>query len=104
MLGLAGPVILTLSFATRFDLGDDAPWYLLSLVATGYVPWIAVLLGLVWLAVAAQLATLVFGRYAPFPDVRAGGPRSGAAAVISRVLGFQPRRGASQEVPDALEG
>ena len=39
ILGLAGPLILTLSFATRFDLGGDAPWYLLSLVAVGYVPF-----------------------------------------------------------------
>ena len=37
-LGLAGPLILMLSFATRFDLGGEAPWYLLSLVAAGYVP------------------------------------------------------------------
>ena len=75
-LGLAGPLILILSFATRFDLGGDAPWYLMSLVAVGYVPWIAVLLGLVWLAVAAQLTTLVSGRYAPYPDVRSRGPRA----------------------------
>ena len=77
-LGLAGPLILTLSFSTRFDLGADAPWYLLSLVAVGYVPWVAVLLGLVWLAIAAQLATLVSGRYAPYPDVQARGPGSRA--------------------------
>ncbi len=37
-LGLTGPVILTLSFATRFDLGCDAPWYLLSLVAAATSP------------------------------------------------------------------
>ena len=103
-LGLAGPLILTISFATRFELGGDAPWYLLSLVATGYVPWVAVLLGLVWLAVAAQLATLVFGRYAPFPDIRAGGPRSRLGGLIIRVVASRSRRGASQEVPDALEG
>ena len=72
-IGFAGPLILTLSFSTRFDLGLDAPWYLLSLVAVGYVPWTAVLLGLVWLAVGAQLAALTAGRYAPYSDTRAGG-------------------------------
>ena len=70
-LGFAGPLILVLSFATRFDLGADAPWYLLSLVANGYVPWVAVLLGLVWLAIAAQLAALVSGRYAAYPGRQA---------------------------------
>jgi len=95
--GLAGPLILTLSFATRFDLGGDAPWYLLSLVAAGYVPWVAVVLGLVWLAVAAQLATLVSGRYAPIPDVRAHGPRGRAGGLLARVRATQAER-------DALEG
>ncbi len=95
-LGLAGPLILTLSFATRFDLGTDAPWYLLSLVAAGYVPWVAVLLGLVWLAVAAQLATLVSGRYAPFPDVQSRGP-----GVLGRMTAS--RRHATEEQPEALE-
>ena len=95
-LGLAGPLILILSFATRFDLGGDAPWYLMSLVAVGYVPWIAVLLGLVWLAVAAQLATLVSGRYAPYPDVKSRGPRAFARVITSR-------RNPPQEQRDAVE-
>ena len=95
-LGLAGPLILILSFATRFDLGGDAPWYLMSLVAVGYVPWIAVLLGLVWLAVAAQLATLVSGRYAPYPDVKSRGPRAFARVLASR-------RHPHEEQRDAVE-
>jgi hypothetical protein len=103
-LGLAGPLILTLSFATRFDLGAEAPWYLLSLVAVGYVPWIAVLLGLVWLAVAAQLATLVSGRYAAYPDVRAQGPGSRAGAILARVITPPSRRPAPRHERDALEG
>jgi len=94
-LGLAGPLILTLSFATRFDLGGDAPWYLLALVAAGYVPWVAVLLGLVWLAVAAQLATLVSGRYAPFSSLRARDPGSRGGALRGRL---------TADEPDALEG
>ena len=103
-LGLLGPLILTLSFATRFDLGSDAPWYLLSLVAAGYVPWVAVLLGLVWLAVAAQLATLVSGRYAPFPDVQAGGPGNRAGALLARMVASPAKRRATQQAPEALEG
>ena len=103
-IGLAGPLILTLSFSTRFELGADAPWYLLSLVVVGYVPWIAVLLGLVWLAIAAQLATLVSGRYAPYPDVQARHPGSRAGTLLSRVVTPPSRRRARHEEPDALEG
>jgi aminopeptidase YwaD len=82
--GFTGPLILTLSFSTRFDLGLEAPWYLLSLVANGYVPWIAVLLGLVWLAVGAQLTALTAGRYAPYSDTQAGGPRASFRSLFSR--------------------
>ena len=83
-LGFAGPVILVLSFSTRFDLGLEAPWYLLSLVANGYVPWIAVLIGLVWLAIGAQLAALTAGRYGPYSSARAGGPRASLRTLFSR--------------------
>ena len=69
-LGFAGPLILLVSLAQRLGLGLDAPSYLLSLIAVGYVPAIAMVLGLAWLAVAAQLAALAGGRYAPYPDAR----------------------------------
>jgi len=82
-LGFVGPLILVLSFSTRFDLGLEAPWYLLSLVANGYVPWIAVLLGLVWLAIGAQLAALTAGRYGPYSSARAGRPRASLRALLS---------------------
>ena len=84
VLGFAGPAILVASFATRFDLGIDTPWYLLSLVAVGYVPWTAVLLGLVWLAVAAQFAALAAGRYAPYTHARRSGPRRRRATEQER--------------------
>jgi len=103
-LGLAGPLILTLSFATRFDLGGDAPWYLLALVAAGYVPWVAVLLGLVWLAVAAQLAALVSGRYAAYSSVQARGPGSRSGALRDRIGASPSERRGTQSESDALEG
>ena len=83
-VGFTGPLILTLSFSTRFELGLETPWYLLSLVAVGYVPWIAVVLGLVWLAIGAQLTALTAGRYAPYPSTRASGPRAPFGALFSR--------------------
>ncbi len=66
--GFAGPLFLVVSFARRFDLGVDAPWYLLSLLGTGYVPVLAALLAFAWAATAAQLAALAVGRYAAYPD------------------------------------
>jgi hypothetical protein len=74
LLGFAGPLILLLSFAARLELGLETPWYLASLVVVGYVPWIAVGLGVVWCAVAAQLTAITAGRYAPM-SARARGPR-----------------------------
>ena len=75
LLGFAGPLILLASFATRLDLGWETPWYLLTLVTVGYVPWIAVILAVVWCAAAAQLTALTAGRYAPYSSARARGPR-----------------------------
>ncbi|MBA2332967.1 MAG: M28 family peptidase [Actinobacteria bacterium] len=68
--GFLGPILLALSFARRYGLGLDAPWYLLSLVGVGYVPWFALAVALAWVAIAAQLATLAVGRYAPYPVAR----------------------------------
>ena len=77
MLGFAGPLILLLSFSTGSDSGFETPWYLLSLVSVGYVPWIVVALAFAWLAVAAQLTALAVGRYAPYSNgrIRRNGPR-----------------------------
>jgi hypothetical protein len=58
---------------------------------------VALLLGLVWLAVAAQLAALVSGRYAPFPDVRTGGRHGRVGALLAG-------RRTTQDEAEALEG
>ena len=97
VLGFAGPLLLIVSVATRFDLGFEAPWYLLALVAVGYVPWLAVLLAVVWLAVAAQLATLTVDRYAPFDERRERPPGAGRLRLLLA-------RDASSQERDALEG
>jgi peptidase M28-like protein len=70
LAGFTGPLLLLGSFASRFELGFDAPWYLLQLAAVGYVPLPAVGLALVWAAAAAQLTALATGRYAPYPSRR----------------------------------
>ena len=81
VLGFAGPLILLLSFSTRLGLGLETPWYLLSLVSVGYVPWIVVALGFAWLAIAAQLTALAVGRYAPYSNgTHSAAPTTAAAA------------------------
>jgi hypothetical protein len=84
--GLAGPLILLASFAWRFDLGLDAPWYVLELVALGYVPIPSVVIALAWLAAAGQLTAIAAGRYAPYPSARERPPRGPLREVVRRVL------------------
>lgn len=67
LAGLAGPLVLVGSFALRFGLGLDAPWYVLALVSVGYVAPPFLLAALIWAAAAAQVGALAFGRYAPYP-------------------------------------
>jgi Peptidase family M28 len=102
--GFAGPALLVWSVGSRFQLGVDAPAYLVQLVAVGYVPVPLVVLSLAWLAVAGQLGALAAGRYAPYPDANERPPFGPIRATIRRLLlVFVSRRRASSSVRDALE-
>jgi hypothetical protein len=68
LLGLTGPALILLSLGVRYGLGFDAPWYLLELVAIGYVQVPAVAITLGGAACAAQLVAVAVGRYAPYPE------------------------------------
>jgi Peptidase family M28 len=104
-LGFAGPALLVGSFATRYDLGWDAPWYLLELRAIGYLPFAVVPVVVAWLAGAAQLAALAAGRYAPYPSAAERPPRGPVREAIRRlVLAHRARRRATEEEQQALEG
>ena len=80
------------TFAWRFGLGLDTPWYLLTLVSVGYIKTTPIVIGLAAVAAGAQLATIAVGRYAPYPgshEKRPPGPvqavvRTGAHAVRER--------------------
>jgi hypothetical protein len=74
-LGLAGPLLLLVSFAFRLDLGLDAVWYVIALTAVGYVPIPLVLTFLAWSAAATQVGALALGRYAPYPGAAEQPPR-----------------------------
>ena len=99
--GLIGPAILLGSFALRFGLGLDAPWYVLELVAIGYVPLPAILIALAWFAAAGQLTAVAVGRYAPYPDVRERPPRGPIRNLVGRVLGLALGRPVADELKRA---
>jgi Peptidase family M28 len=105
LLGLAGPAVLVRSFATRYGLGWDAPWYLLELRAVGYLPFAVVPVAVAWLASAAQLTALVSGRYSPYPSAAERPPRGPIREAIRRiVLTSRAKRRATKEDRQALEG
>jgi hypothetical protein len=85
-LGLLGPLLLIGSFAWRFELGADAPWYVMQLAALGYVPLPSILIALAWLAAAGQLAAVSAGRYAPYPSASERPPRGPIRELVRRLL------------------
>jgi len=86
LLGLAGPLLVLLSLGIRFGLGFDAPWYLLELVAIGYIPPATVAIALGGVACAAQLTAVVAGRYAPYPERGERPPRGPFRELVRTVV------------------
>jgi hypothetical protein len=84
--GFAGPLLLLASFARRFELGLDAPWYVAKLAAVGYVEPPALLIACAWLAAAAQLAALTAGRYAAYPAPAERPPRGPLRELVRALL------------------
>jgi hypothetical protein len=105
LAGFVGPLFLLGSFAIRFGLGLDAPWYLAELSAVGYVPIVAVVITLAWTAGAAQLVVLTTGRYAPYPRFSERPPRGPIRNVVRAVVlaSRARRRRRLAEVADAQE-
>jgi hypothetical protein len=103
--GLLGPLLLLGSFAWRFGMGLDAPWYLAELAASGYVRLFALVIAAGWLASAGQVAALSAGRYAPYPSAGERPARGPIRESVRRiVLGARARRRAAHEESKALEG
>ena len=93
--GLAGIALLVLSFAFRFGLGLDTPWYVLTLVSIGYIKPTPVLVTLAAVAAGAQLAAATVGRYAPYPgpgEERPAGPVQAVVRATARSLRARRRR------------
>jgi Peptidase family M28 len=92
-LGFAGPVLALVSLGARFDLGPDTILYVTGLASVGYLPWTRIALVLAWAAVAAQVGSLVAGRYAPYADGLRTPPRGAVRNGVRRVvLAAQARR------------
>ena len=95
--GFLGPAIILISFASRYGLGLDAPWYLAELVAVRFVSIPTFVIGLAWLAVAGQFAALTAKRYAPYPDASERGLGPIRSALRSLVLAQRARKRAIAE-------
>jgi hypothetical protein len=95
--GFAGPLLLLGSFAVRFELGLDALWYVLALVAVGYVPITLGLAFLAWGAAAAQVGALAVGRYAPYPAAAERPPRGPIRETIRQLILWRRARGEPAE-------
>jgi len=100
VVGFFGPLLFLVSFATRYELGLDAPWYLLTLVSVGYVSPLALLLLLAWAAPTAQLIALAAHRYAPFPARGEQGARGLLGRTVS-ALAARRQRAREPEVAEA---
>jgi hypothetical protein len=67
LAGLLGPVAGLLLLGHELGLGPaDTALYVAGLLTVGYVGVFTALLAIAWLAAAAQLAALSFGRYTPY--------------------------------------
>ena len=108
LAGLSGPGLLVWSFAGRYGLGLDAPWYIAWLFALGYAAPTGFVIALGWAAAAGQLAALAGHRYAPYPSAAERPPRGPLRQAIRRVAFAQMRRRearrASERPRRALEG
>jgi hypothetical protein len=103
-LGFLGPFVLVISFAMRYGLGLDAPWYLAELVALHYVSIPTFVIGLAWLAAAAQLAALTARRYGPYPSSADRGLGPIRSALRMAILTRRARKKASEERQRAIGG
>jgi len=92
LLGFSGPAVLIWSFASRYGLGLDAPWYIARLYAVGYAPLPGFVIALAWAAAAGQLVALAAGRYAPYPSAAERPPRGPIRETIRRIVLARRRR------------
>jgi hypothetical protein len=101
--GFCGAALLVWSFAGRYGLGWDAPWYVLWLYALGYAPAQGLVIAVAWLAGAAQLVAITAGRYAPYPAAHERRPRGPVRELVRQIV-LARRRRATETARSALHG
>jgi hypothetical protein len=92
LAGFSGPLLLLWSFASRYRLGWDAPWYVAWLYSLGYAPLVGLVIVLAGAAGAGQLVALTGGRYAPYPPKAERPPRGPLREGVRRLVLAQRRR------------
>jgi hypothetical protein len=102
-VGFVGPLLLLGSFAIRFDLGLDAPWYLLALTSVGYLPVPLAVAFVAWGAAAAQVGAVAIGRYAPYPRPEERPQRGPIRESIRHAVLFTRRLRTARVGPAAIE-
>ncbi len=81
VIGFVGPAAGIFLLGRQIDLGPaDTALYVAGLATVGYVSPYSVLLTIAWLAAAAQLGALAFGRYGPYTPVPGFWSRARGAA------------------------
>ena len=102
---LRGPGTPLWSFAGRYGLGWDAPWYVVSLFARRLCAAAALRDRARLGRGGGQLVALAAGRYAPYPSAAERPPRGPLRQTVrSIVLAQRRRRRASEPAPRALHG
>jgi hypothetical protein len=104
LAGFGGAALLVWSFAGRYGLGWDTPWYVTWLYTLGYAPAQGLVVALAWLAGAAQLVAITAGRYAPYPSAAERPPRGPVREIVRRAVLARRRRLASDRARRALHG
>jgi hypothetical protein len=103
LAGFLGPGLLLWSFAGRYGLGLDAPWYVAWLYALGYAPGVGLVIVLAWAAAAGQLVALSAGRYAPYPGAAERPPRGPIRETVRWIV-LARRRHASEPARHVSSG
>jgi len=105
LAGFTGPALLVWSFAERYGLGLDTPWYVAQLYSLGYAPLPGLLVLLAWAAAGGQLLALSAGRYAPYPAAAERPPRGPIRQIVRALVLAQRRRHRASELSQrALHG
>jgi hypothetical protein len=83
--GLVGPIVGVVLLGRQLGLSVvDSALYVVGLFTVGYLPLISAVLGVVWVAAAAQVGALAFGRYGPYAQGAEPPPPGALRRLLTR--------------------